>query len=80
MTLTEIQTFIKDHYEHDLSFESQEFIECLDCSETFVLPEGAGVDIDEIDATFVTIDFIKDDGNLTSWSIELNEGTVEVSS
>lgn len=79
MTLTEIQTFIKDHYEHDLSFESQEFIECLDCSETFELPEGTGVDIDEMDETFITLEVpsgIK--SGYVVYHITLADGSVEM--
>lgn len=40
-----LQTFIDDHCGHGttLDFESQEFIQCIECEETFVLPRGSGV-------------------------------------
>lgn len=39
----ELEAFMADHAGHDASFEDQEFIVCLDCDETFELPEGSGV-------------------------------------
>lgn len=43
--LRTLRAFLSDHEGHDLSFEDQDYIVCLDCDETFCLPEGTDVKV-----------------------------------
>lgn len=78
MIFTQLESFIKDHHRHNISFDSQELIECFDCGETFFLPEGTGVVIIDY-KTLITLEVPSNNmEGFVPYTISLADGTVEL--
>lgn len=77
----QLKAFVADHHGHSLSFEDQEFVECYICDETFTLPEGSGVRIEEhlgSDLVFIEVPSGTDTKSFVRYTVDLTEGTVEL--